>query len=126
MVWTPDLAFQVKRVSQVAVSPDGKRVAYVVASAQMEGEKSEWLSQICVARRGRLGGRPAHPRREVVERARLVARRPVDRVRLRRAAGKPQTVAHARGGGEAEMLTDEKSAPAVASLVPRRHAASRS
>jgi dipeptidyl aminopeptidase/acylaminoacyl peptidase len=49
VAWTPELAFQVKRVSQVAVSPDGRRVAYVVASARMEGEQSEWLSQIWLA-----------------------------------------------------------------------------
>ena len=38
-----------KRVSPVASSPDGRRVAFVVATAAMEGEKSEWVSQIHVA-----------------------------------------------------------------------------
>ena len=47
--WTPELAFKVKRVSAVQVSPDGSRVAYVVGTAQMEGEKSEWLSHVHVA-----------------------------------------------------------------------------
>ena len=47
--WTPELAMQVKRVSHVRVSPDGKRVAFVVAQAVMEPEKSEWLSQIYLA-----------------------------------------------------------------------------
>ncbi len=47
--WTPDLAMMVKRVSSVRVSPNGLRVAYVVGSAVMEGEKSEWLSEIHVA-----------------------------------------------------------------------------
>jgi dipeptidyl aminopeptidase/acylaminoacyl peptidase len=49
-VWTPELAFKVKRVTSVRVSPDGRRVAFVVGSAVMDGEKSEWLSQIHVAR----------------------------------------------------------------------------
>jgi dipeptidyl aminopeptidase/acylaminoacyl peptidase len=48
--WTPDYAFKVKRVTAVRVSPDGSRVAFVVGSAVMDGEKSEWLSQVHVAR----------------------------------------------------------------------------
>ncbi|HEU0093635.1 MAG TPA: hypothetical protein VFS78_16105, partial [Vicinamibacteria bacterium] len=47
--WTPEFAFKVKRVSQVRPSPDGRHVAYVVGTAAMEGEKSEWISQIWVA-----------------------------------------------------------------------------
>jgi len=47
--WTPEFAFKVKRVSQVRPSPDGRNVAYVVGTAAMEGEKSEWISQIWVA-----------------------------------------------------------------------------
>jgi dipeptidyl aminopeptidase/acylaminoacyl peptidase len=47
--WTPDFAFKVKRVSSVRPSADGRRVAFVVATAAMEGEKSEWISQIWVA-----------------------------------------------------------------------------
>lgn len=47
--WTPQLAMQVKRVSNVRVSPDAKRVAFVVGEAVMEGEKSEWISHIHVA-----------------------------------------------------------------------------
>ena len=45
-VWTPQLSLQVKRVSDVRVSPDGRRVAYVVATARTEGELSDYLSQI--------------------------------------------------------------------------------
>ena len=48
--WTPELAFKVKRVSTVRVSPDGRRVAFVVGTAVMEGEKSEWLSHVHLAR----------------------------------------------------------------------------
>jgi dipeptidyl aminopeptidase/acylaminoacyl peptidase len=47
--WTPELAMQVKRVSNTRVSPDGKRVAFVVGEAVMSGEKSEWLSHIHIA-----------------------------------------------------------------------------
>lgn len=47
--WTADQILKVKRVGPVVPSPDGTRVAFVVSEAVMEGEKSEWLSQIHVA-----------------------------------------------------------------------------
>lgn len=47
--WTPELSMAVKRVSTVIPSPDGTKVAFVVAEAAMEGEKSEWLSHVHVA-----------------------------------------------------------------------------
>jgi dipeptidyl aminopeptidase/acylaminoacyl peptidase len=47
--WTPELTFKVKRVGTVRVSPDGSRAAFVVGTAVMDGEKSEWVSQIHVA-----------------------------------------------------------------------------
>ena len=47
--WTPAMTFQVKRVGTVRVSPDGNHAAFVVGTAVMEGEKSEWISQIHVA-----------------------------------------------------------------------------
>jgi dipeptidyl aminopeptidase/acylaminoacyl peptidase len=48
--WTPEMTFKVKRVGPVRVSPDGSRVAFVVGTPAMDGEKSEWVSQIHVAR----------------------------------------------------------------------------
>ena len=48
--WSPDLALRVKRVQAVQASPDGTRVAYVVGTAVTDGEKSEWLSHVHVAR----------------------------------------------------------------------------
>ena len=47
--WTPELALKVKTISNVAVSPDGQQVAFQVATAFTEGERSEWVSQIFVA-----------------------------------------------------------------------------
>jgi dipeptidyl aminopeptidase/acylaminoacyl peptidase len=47
--WTPEFAFKVKRVSLVRPSPDGRHVAFVVGTAAMDGEKSEWVSQVWVA-----------------------------------------------------------------------------
>ncbi len=47
--WTPALMMKFNRVSSTAVSPDGRMVAFTVSTALMEGEKSEFLSQIWVA-----------------------------------------------------------------------------
>ena len=50
--WTPEFAFKVKRVGSVRPSPDGRHVAFVVGTAAMDGEKSEWVSQIWMADSG--------------------------------------------------------------------------
>lgn len=48
--WTPDLMLTAfPRVGGVTLSSDGKLVAYTVSRAMMEGEKSEFLTQIWVA-----------------------------------------------------------------------------
>lgn len=47
--WTPELHMQFKSISGVDISNDGKHVAYVVREPVMEGEKSEYLSQVWVA-----------------------------------------------------------------------------
>ena len=47
--WTPDMMITFKRVSSPALSADGRFVAYVVSTPNMEGEKSEFISQIWVA-----------------------------------------------------------------------------
>ena len=47
--WTPEAILQVRNVTQVRVSPDGKRVAYVVTDAVMTEEKSEFVGQIYLA-----------------------------------------------------------------------------
>lgn len=47
--WTPELILNVKRVGPVVPSPDATRVAFVVAEARTEGEKSEFHAQIHVA-----------------------------------------------------------------------------
>ncbi|HEY2251961.1 MAG TPA: S9 family peptidase [Planctomycetaceae bacterium] len=50
--WTPELMFKAKGVAEVSVAPDGKRVAFAVSTPVMEGEHSEWLSQIYVSTNG--------------------------------------------------------------------------
>jgi dipeptidyl aminopeptidase/acylaminoacyl peptidase len=45
-VWTPDALMALQQVSDVQISPDGKRLAYTVRQAVMAGKKSEYLSHI--------------------------------------------------------------------------------
>ncbi len=47
--WNPDAMILFKRVGDPVLSADGRLVAYTVSSPMMEGEKSEFLSQIWVA-----------------------------------------------------------------------------
>lgn len=47
--WSPTQMMQVKKISGVQVSPDGKQVVYAVKHAVMEDGKSEYLSHIYLA-----------------------------------------------------------------------------
>ena len=47
--WTPEYSMKFKSISEVDLSPDGKYVAYAVRTPFMEGEKSEYVSQIWVS-----------------------------------------------------------------------------
>lgn len=53
--WTPELAFSVKRLGAVAVSPDGQWAAVQVSDAVMEAERSEWQSAVHVFHVGGAG-----------------------------------------------------------------------
>ena len=46
--WTPALSMKYHRVGSVAISPDGTLVAFAVTEPLMEGEKSEYRTQIHV------------------------------------------------------------------------------
>jgi dipeptidyl aminopeptidase/acylaminoacyl peptidase len=47
--WTPELSMRFRSVGDAAISPDGSLVAFVVTEPEMEGEQSEYLSQVWVA-----------------------------------------------------------------------------
>jgi len=47
--WTPELSMKVKNIGAVRVSPDGRKVVYTVSQAVMTPEKSEYVTQICLA-----------------------------------------------------------------------------
>ncbi len=47
--WTPEFSMKFRSVSDLALAPDGRHVAYVVRTPVMEGEESEYRQQIWVA-----------------------------------------------------------------------------
>ena len=110
--WTPELAMQIKRVSHVRVSPDGKRVAFVVANAVMEPEKSEWLSHIYLAAADGTGavqltqGEKSSTFPEWSPDGQWIA---FLSARANKSEAKTNLWRIRVGGGEAEQLTDEKS-----------------
>ncbi len=44
--WTPDLSMQFRSIGGTVISPDDQWIAYTITEAVMEGEKSEYLTQI--------------------------------------------------------------------------------
>lgn len=54
--WTPEEQMKVKAVSDVQVSPDGKRVLYTVNEAVMTADRSEYVTQIYIAGSDGSGG----------------------------------------------------------------------
>jgi dipeptidyl aminopeptidase/acylaminoacyl peptidase len=48
-IWTAEKIMQYKNITATNISPDGKHIAYVVTVPVMQGEKSEYNSQLWVA-----------------------------------------------------------------------------
>jgi dipeptidyl aminopeptidase/acylaminoacyl peptidase len=46
LAWTPELSMRMQNVGSVVPSPDGEMVAWTQSKAVMDGEKSEWVSQV--------------------------------------------------------------------------------
>ncbi|MDP6651347.1 MAG: S9 family peptidase [Gammaproteobacteria bacterium] len=46
--WTPELSMQFRRIQGTAISPDGTHIAYIVNTPLMEGDQSEFRTQIWV------------------------------------------------------------------------------
>lgn len=57
--WTPELAFTIKRVGSVAISPDGRWAAVEVSEPVTQAELSEWRTSVHVYPIGRAGPRTA-------------------------------------------------------------------
>src|SRR5688572_32293166 len=116
--WTPDLALKVKRVGPVVPSPDGSRVAFVVSEAVMDGEKSEFNSQIHV---GNSDGSGAFQLTRGDKSATLPRWSPDGQSMafLSARGGDKTNVFQIRvAGGEAEQLTNEKSSVTTFAWAP--------
>ncbi len=115
--WTAELQMTVKRINQVAVSPDGRQAAVVVSEARMDGEQSEWLSQIHVARTD--GSRTLQLTRG--DKSATWARWSPDGESLAfisARSGKPGVWRIWLQGGEAEKVTDEKGSVSAFEWAP--------
>lgn len=55
--WTPAKSMEFLQIQGMAVSPDGSRIAYVVRTPVLEGEKSEYLSHIWLVNADGSGAR---------------------------------------------------------------------
>ena len=55
--WTPGDLMKVKRVSDVHVSPDGKRVVFAVRQAMLDGGASEYLTHVHIVNADGSGSR---------------------------------------------------------------------
>ncbi|HEX7121731.1 MAG TPA: S9 family peptidase [Gemmatimonadaceae bacterium] len=109
--WTPELQLQVKRVSDVRVSPDGQRVVFEVATAVMEEDRSAWVPQIWIANADGTGQRQLTYGPDP---SRAPAWSPDGRwiAFLSTRNGKTNVYRLPLGGGESERLTNVKSSVA--------------
>ena len=106
--WTLETMMGVKRVLAVVPSPDGTKVAFVVGTAAMDGEKSEWLSQVHLAA---ADGAWSRQLTRGDKSATAPSWSPDGKwiAFLSSRSGKANVWRISPDGGEAEMITDEKS-----------------
>jgi CubicO group peptidase (beta-lactamase class C family)/Tol biopolymer transport system component/poly(3-hydroxybutyrate) depolymerase len=115
--WSPELMINVRRVSGVRVSPDGKRVAYQVGSPVMTDDKSEILTQLFVVNADGTGTMQL----TFGEKSSTDPQWSPDGNSLgflSDRAGKKNLYLIRLAGGEAEQLTDVKSGVAAFEFSP--------
>jgi dipeptidyl aminopeptidase/acylaminoacyl peptidase len=108
--WTPDVMIKFKRVGGTAISPDGKWVAYTVSTPIMEGEKSEFLTQIwVVSGDGKSNTQYTYGEKSCTRPAFSPDGKSLAFLSSRGASGKNQVWRLRMTGGEAEEITNAKS-----------------
>ncbi|RLT06700.1 MAG: hypothetical protein DWI21_10865, partial [Planctomycetota bacterium] len=107
--WTPELMLKVRRVAHVRPSPDAKRAVYSVAEAVMTEDRSEWVSQIWMSN---SDGSDATQRTFAAKSATNPIWSPDGKwiAFTSERSGKSNLYRMRVAGGEAEQLTDVKSA----------------
>lgn len=115
--WSPALSMKLKTIGEVIPSPDGKSVVWTQTQAVMDGEKSEFLTQIHAA------GADGSGRRQLTQgekSANAPAWAPDGKsiFFLSDRSGKRNLYRLPLGGGEAEKLTDWKGTLGAYRLSP--------
>jgi dipeptidyl aminopeptidase/acylaminoacyl peptidase len=115
--WTPETSMQVRNIGSVIASPDGAMAVWTESRAVMDGENSEWVSQVWL---GRTDGK----RRIQLTRGQKGASAPSFSRDGRFVyftsgrSGKPNVYRIPVDGGEAEAITDWKGSLGSYSVSP--------
>lgn len=107
--WTAELMLKVKLIGEPALSPDGRRVAFGASTPAMDGEKSEWISQIhLVGSDGSSALQLTRGERSSTSPAWSADGEWIAFLSSRSSTGRANLWRIRVDGGEAEQLTDEK------------------
>ncbi|MCX6133393.1 MAG: S9 family peptidase [Ignavibacteriales bacterium] len=108
--WSPEVMTRIKRVGGTSISPDGKWIAYTVSTPTMEGEKSEFLTQIwVVSADGKSDYQFTYGEKSCTNPSFSHDGKCLAFLSSRGPGGKNQVWMMRMTGGEAEQLTDAKA-----------------
>lgn len=117
--WTPEVMIKLKRVGGTDISRDGKLVAYTIATPMMDGDNSEFRSQVWVASTdGKWNTQFTQSERSCVNPRFSPDGQFLAFTSTRGADGKSQIWMMRIGGGEAEMITKSKTSVGAFEFSP--------